>query len=166
MCVERKRRGAAATRSRGAPCNHERYNIAPQPSWLLLATHLCALPPLQLNMGVAWLKASRRMADTLNFISEAIRAQPVWDQAVFAETLLLPGSTRRPWAGRHSVRVMDPLVYPNTCEANTPALCTALSIPQGSAPSGAVVAHISAIHPAKAVVPSPLLRQPQLVAHS
>lgn len=70
----------------------------------------------QLNYGVAWFQGSRRVADTLSHFAERMRRERVWDQAAFSELLLLPASPQRPWSGRHSVRVLDVLLYPNTCE--------------------------------------------------
>lgn len=71
---------------------------------------------MQLNYGVVWYTASRRLADTLSALSEKVRGGPVWDQMVFAHMFTMPSSRVSPWSGRHTLRVMDPLVFPNTCE--------------------------------------------------
>lgn len=76
----------------------------------------CCSLIVQLNYGVVWYTASRRLADTLSALSEKVRGGPVWDQMVFAHMFTMPSSHASPWSGRHTLRVMDPRVFPNTCE--------------------------------------------------
>lgn len=71
-----------------------------------------------MNLGVVWFTASRRLADTLSYMAETVRTGSfIWDQALFTRLLLLPNSRKFPWSGRHSLRMMDPLVFPNTCKS-------------------------------------------------
>ena len=92
-------------------------SAAARPSPLTWRAGFCRLLFLpQLNYGVAWFKGCRRVADTLSHFAERIRAGRAWDQAIFSELMLFPASPKRPWSGRHSVRTLDILLYPNTCE--------------------------------------------------
>jgi hypothetical protein len=44
------------------------------------------------------------------------RAGDVWDQHLFSRLLLFPRGSGSEWNGRHSVRLMDPTLFPTSCQ--------------------------------------------------
>lgn len=76
--------------------------------------HLHLLP--QLNFGLSYVQGTRSVAQTFNHLVRMVREEPLWDQEAYSQVMLLPSTSAFPWRGRHSVRLLEPTVFPTTCQ--------------------------------------------------
>ena len=76
--------------------------------------HLHLIP--QLNFGLAYVRGTPSMARTFDHLGRIIRNESIWDQEAYSQTMLLPSTSEFPWRGRHSVRLLEPTVFPTTCQ--------------------------------------------------
>jgi hypothetical protein len=76
--------------------------------------HLHLMP--QLNFGLAFVRGTPSMARTFGHLGRIVRDEPIWDQEAYSQAMLLPSTSQFPWRGRHSVRLLEPTVFPTTCQ--------------------------------------------------
>jgi arabinosyltransferase len=76
--------------------------------------HFYQLP--QLNFGVGYAHSTPRIAKTFSLLAKVIRKQRVWDQAAYSDSMMLPATSQNPSRGLHSVFLLDPAIFPTTCQ--------------------------------------------------
>jgi Nucleotide-diphospho-sugar transferase len=76
--------------------------------------HFHLLP--QLNFGLSYVRGTRSVARTFNHLGRMVREEPIWDQEAYSQAMLLPSTSEFSWRGRNSVRLLEPTVFPTTCQ--------------------------------------------------
>lgn len=70
-----------------------------------------------INFGVTFARGSLRVAETFSAMADILRTRrKVWDQSLFTTLAAFPASRKHPWAGRHTVGILDAELFPTSCQ--------------------------------------------------